>query len=168
MLRTLQVVSVFLLAVTMSLSLAHALELPGKSRLDKRTYMAVQTIYYPGFTYGGFSEFLGMFAILVLLIATPPGNAAFWWILTGLICLVTAHGIYWILIHPVNKFWLKDRPLEGLGGGFFRFDPMKRQGPAEDDGDAWRRARDRWEYSHVLRAVLTSAALLAVTIAVTT
>ena len=35
---------------------------------------------------------------------------------------------------------------------------MNRHGPAEDDGDAWRRARDRWEYSHVLRAVLASAA----------
>jgi hypothetical protein len=29
------------------------LSLPGKLRLDKETYCAVQTIYYPGFTVGG-------------------------------------------------------------------------------------------------------------------
>ena len=33
----LQIVSVFLVSVAMSLSLAHALELPGKLRLDKKT-----------------------------------------------------------------------------------------------------------------------------------
>jgi hypothetical protein len=49
----LQVVTVLLVAVAMSLTLAHALELPGKMRLDEQTYRAVQTIYYPGFTFGG-------------------------------------------------------------------------------------------------------------------
>jgi hypothetical protein len=29
------------------------IELPGKMRLDKQAYLAVQTIYYPGFNYGG-------------------------------------------------------------------------------------------------------------------
>jgi anthrone oxygenase-like protein len=167
MFQALQIVAVYLVAVTMSLSLAHALELPGKWRLDKKTYVAVQTIYYPGFTYAGFGEILGIIAMLMLLIATPAGNAAFWWTLAGWICLVTAHGLYWLLIHPMNKLWLKDRQLEGFGGGFFRFDPMNRHGPAEDDGDAWQRARDQWEYSHAVRAVLASVALIATTIAVT-
>jgi hypothetical protein len=49
----LQVVTVLLIATTMSLALAHVLELPGKLRLDQQTYLAVQTIYYPGFTIGG-------------------------------------------------------------------------------------------------------------------
>jgi len=35
-----------LTAVTMSLALAHALELPGKRRLGKEEYCAVQTIDY--------------------------------------------------------------------------------------------------------------------------
>src|SRR5205809_327776 len=37
----------------MGLSLAHALEYPGKRRLDRETYLKAQTIYYPGFTIGG-------------------------------------------------------------------------------------------------------------------
>jgi hypothetical protein len=48
MLLSLEVVTVFLVGVAMSMALAHALEYPGKLRLDERTYLAVQTIYYPG------------------------------------------------------------------------------------------------------------------------
>ena len=80
----LQVVTVFLVAVTMSLALAHALELPGKMRLNKETYIAVQTIYYPDFTYGGFGEGLGMLATFILLFTTPPHRPAFWLTVTGM------------------------------------------------------------------------------------
>jgi hypothetical protein len=59
----LQVVTVFLVAVAMSLALAHALELPGKMRLEKATYIAVQIIYYPGFTY------LSVIALITLIVA---------------------------------------------------------------------------------------------------
>ena len=48
MFRTLQILAVFLVALAMALALAHALEMPGKLRLDKEIYKAVQTIYYPG------------------------------------------------------------------------------------------------------------------------
>jgi hypothetical protein len=41
-----QIMTVMLAAVTMALSLAHALELPGKLRLNKEQYLAVQAIYY--------------------------------------------------------------------------------------------------------------------------
>src|SRR5918998_4719161 len=80
-----QVVTVFLVAVAMSLSLAHALELPGKMRLDRDTYVAVQAIYYPGFTYGGLGEGLGMVATLVLLFIIPVSRAAWWWTLTAFV-----------------------------------------------------------------------------------
>jgi hypothetical protein len=53
----------------MGLSLAHALEFPGKKRLDEKQYKAVQTIYYPGFTIGGMvGEFGGLTGL--------PGNGA--------------------------------------------------------------------------------------------
>lgn len=48
MFSVLQVVTVILVAVAMALALAHALELPGKMRIDKETYYAMQAIYYPG------------------------------------------------------------------------------------------------------------------------
>jgi hypothetical protein len=50
------VATIFLASIIMSLSLAHALELPGKMRLCKESYVKTQTIYYPGFTIGGLAE----------------------------------------------------------------------------------------------------------------
>jgi hypothetical protein len=163
----LQVVSVLLVAVAVTLALAHALELPGKLRLDKETYIAVQAIYYPGFTFGGLGEGLGMIAVALLLFLTPSGTVPFWWTLVALLALIAMHATYWIVTHPVNKFWLKDQQLGGAGGKFFAFDPMQRSEPNEDYGeDVWKRARDRWEYSHVLRAILALVALVALTIAI--
>jgi hypothetical protein len=161
-----QVVTVFLVAVAMSLALAHALELPGKMRLDEDTYIAVQRIYYPGFTYGGFAEGLGLLATLVLLLVTPANNPAFWWTLAALVALMAMQAAYWVITHPVNKFWLKDTRLEGFGGGFFSLDPMKRGAASADATEGWRRLRDRWEYSHVLRAILAAVALIALIVAV--
>jgi hypothetical protein len=76
------------------------------------------------------------------------------------------HLAYWISTHPVNKFWLKDQKLEGFGGGFFGFDPMKRVAPTESGEAGWMRIRNRWEYSHVVRAALATISLLALVIAV--
>ena len=42
-----EVITMFLVAVAMSMALAHALEYPGKMRLSRETYLATQTIYYP-------------------------------------------------------------------------------------------------------------------------
>jgi hypothetical protein len=162
----LQVVTVFLVAVAMSLALAHALELPGKMRLDRETYIAVQTIYYPGFTFGGVGEGLGMFATLVLLLMTPTDLPAFWWIFTAFVALVAKRAVYWVMTHPVNKFWLKDTQLKGVGGRFFSLDPMKQGAASEDGSDGWTRLRDRWEHSHVLRAALSMTALIALTVAI--
>ena len=86
MLLALQVVTVFLVAVTMSLALAHVLELPGKLRLDEQTYLAVQTIYYPGFTIGGISEPLAIMATAVLLLVGPKNEAKFLANLRGMPC----------------------------------------------------------------------------------
>jgi hypothetical protein len=68
----------------------------------------------------------------------------------------------------VNNFWLKDQNLGGVGGGFFKFDPLKRkaQTSTSDDGDVWECFRDRWEFSHLVRALFSAIGLLALIIAV--
>lgn len=161
MFHIIQVVTVFLVSVAMGLALAHALELPGKMRLDKETYIAVQSIYYPGFTIGGlFGEVVGIIATLVLLLVTPSNRGGFWLTLTGLVALVAMHAVFWIVTQPMNKFWLKDQHLKGAGARFFFLDPMKRKGISENGTDNWKTFRDRWEYSHVLRAVFSVIALI--------
>jgi hypothetical protein len=78
MVQTLQVVTIMVVSVAMALGLAHALELPGKLRLSKEQYLAIQQIYYPGFTYGGFAEPIGLLLLLGLLVVIPFGGAQFW------------------------------------------------------------------------------------------
>ena len=164
MLPIVQVVTLVLVAIGVSLSLAHALELPGKMRLDKDTYLAVQGIYYPGFTYGGLGEGLGMLATLILLLLTPSTSTPFWWTLTAFVALLAMHAVYWVVTHPINKYWLKDTHLQGWGEEFFALDPTKK-GVARAGSEGWKELRDRWEYSHAVRAVLAAIALIALTVA---
>jgi hypothetical protein len=156
MFQALQVVTVLLVVVAVTTSLAHALELPGKMRLPKEIYLAVQQIYYPGFTIAGIGEFGAIVATLVLTILTPAG-ARFWLTLGAFLALVCAHAIYWLVTHPVNNFWLAGFALKGASKGFFAF------GAAGSRADDWTVLRDRWEYSHVARALFAflSLALLA-------
>jgi hypothetical protein len=157
MLVALEVLTVLVVAVAMALALAHALELPGKLRLTKAQYLAVQPIYYPGFTFGGLAEPLGILLTLVLVLVLPWGSVTFWLVGAAFLALIAMHGCYWLLTHPVNNFWLKGFKLEGAGRGFFAFDPLRQQ--AESGTPDWRALRDRWEYSHVLRAGLGLVAL---------
>jgi hypothetical protein len=160
MFRLLEVTSLILVAVAMALSLAHALELPGKMRLGKEAYLSVQTIYYPGFTFGGLGEFGGMLSLLILLVSTSYGTARFWWTLGALVLLVAAHATYWLVTHPVNNFWLKDVDLAGIGKTFFSVF-------APDPGADWTKLRDVWEYSHFARAVLAMLSLISLAMALT-
>jgi hypothetical protein len=75
MIATLKLVSLLLVVATMIPSVAHALELPGKLRLTHEQYLAVQPIYYPGFTIIGAAEPLSVL-ILAALLALAPGGAA--------------------------------------------------------------------------------------------
>jgi len=164
-LLALQVVTVFLVAVTMSLALAHVLELPGKLRLDEQTYLAVQTIYYPGFTIGGISEPLAIMATAVLLLVGPKNEAKFWLTFAACLAIVCMQLVFWLVTQPVNRFWLKNHELSAAGERFFGVGQTKR--PVRNtNNENWRHLRNRWEYSHAIRAVLSAAALIVMVIAV--
>lgn len=158
MITILAVTALFLVAVTMGLSLAHALEFPGKLRLDEPTYRAVQAMYYPGFTMGGFvGEVGGMLALIALSILTPPTTERFWWTIAALGFLVVGHATYWVVTHPVNAAWLQDAELKGLSKTFFGLFSA----PEAD----WRHMRNVWEYSHVARAGFHIVGFLSTTLA---
>ena len=123
MFSVLQVLAVILVAVAMALSLAHALELPGKMRLDRETYYAMQPIYYPGFTIGGgVGEVGGTISTIVLLFLTPLGSTEFWLTLVALIGLFAVQAVYWFFTHPVNKFWVEGENLDRLVPDFSHSD----------------------------------------------
>jgi hypothetical protein len=164
--QVLQILTVLLVAVAMALALAHALELPGKMRLSKEQYLVVQPIYYPGFTIGGIAEPLGLLMMFLLLLFTLVGSAAFWLTAGAFVALLAMHGTYWLLTHPVNNFWLKDFKLTGIGARFFSSDSLNRIDDSRKP--EWTLLRDRWEYSHVMRAGfgLVSLTLLVAEVAV--
>lgn len=155
MLPIAQVVTILLVAIAMACAVGHALELPGKRRLSQEAYLAVQPIYYPGFTYvGGLAEVAGGLAAWALLLITPRGPA-FALTLSAALAVAVMHAVFWVVTQPVNKFWLRNEPLGAGGRALFRIGD--RSGP--DAPSDWRTLRDRWEYSHVVRAVLSLAAL---------
>jgi hypothetical protein len=154
------VLALLLVAVTMGLSLAHALEFPGKLRLDEPTYRAVQAIYYPGFTIGGLvGEFGSMLLLAILLFLTPMNTDRFWWTAAALALLLAGHAAYWFVTHPVNSAWLQRTQLSAASRFFFGlFSATK--------GD-WQHMRNVWEWSHVARASLATLAFLSMTMAIT-
>jgi hypothetical protein len=160
MFSVLQVVTVIFAAVAMALALAHALELPGKMRLNKDAYYAMQSTYYPGFTIGGVAEPVAIILTAILLFLTPLGTAGFWLTLVALLGLIGMEIVYWLFTHPVNKFWVQDVKLSSFGSGFFSFS-TNRGGTHPAD---WTVLRDRWEYSHVARAGFALVSLTALVV----
>jgi hypothetical protein len=167
MLTVLQIVTLILVAVAMALALAHALELPGKMRLDKKTYYAVQPIYYPGFTVGGgIGEAGGTIAIIVLLFLTRRASADFWLTLVALLGLIAMQAVYWVVTHPVNRFWVEGVDLDRFSSGFFSFGANRSRVHNEAHRPDWTELRNRWEYSHVARAGCALASFIALLIAI--
>lgn len=161
MFSILQILTVVLVAVAMALALAHALELPGKMRLSKETYYAMQPIYYPGFTIGGISEPVSIILIIILLCLMPSGSMDFWLTLTALIGLFGMQAVYWLFTHPVNQFWVEDESLDLFSSGFFSFGANRSQLENKTRPPEWAELRDRWEYSHVARAGFALVSLIA-------
>jgi hypothetical protein len=155
-----QVVSLILVVLAMVPALAHALELPGKLRLAKDAYLAVQPIYYPGFTIAGISEPVAIISTAILLVLTPRQSTHFWLTLVALVGLISMHLVYWLFTHPVNNFWLQGEKVTG----FFSLSSATRQ--SESRPVDWTDLRDRWEYSHVMRAGLAAISFIALVIAI--
>lgn len=144
------IAALVMVTVTLALSLAHALEYPGKLRLNEAQYLAVQRIYYPGFSYAGMAEPLAVLLTAALLAATPRSSPRFWLTAGALAATIATHTLYWTLTAPANRIWLKDERLSSGAQKFFR--PLEDAAAASD----WTVWRGRWERSHVYRA-LTSA-----------
>ena len=161
MVEALQSVTLFLVVLAMVPAAAHALELPGKLRLAKEAYFAVQPIYYPGFTIVGISEPVAIISAAILLFLTPAASADFWLTLGALLGLLGMHAVYWLFTHPVNDFWLRDHRLGSLGSRFFSSGAQR-----NDRRATWTEMRDRWEYSHVARALLGFLAFVALAFAI--
>jgi hypothetical protein len=160
MITMLKLLSLLLVVATVIPPVAHALELPGKLRLTREQYFAVQAIYYPGFTVVGAAEPLSIVALAMLLALTPRGTA-FWLIAAVMFANALTHALYWTLTAPINKVWLRNERLSGSAQRFF--------GASGDPREAeWTVLRNRWERSHLYRAASSVIALALMALALVT
>jgi hypothetical protein len=153
LLRALTLVLVLLAVVP---AMAHVLELPGKLRLSKEEYAVVQRIYYPGFTLAGIGEPLAIVSIALMLVFAPPQTETIWLLLAGA-SMALMHAVYWFVTHPVNKFWLQEAELGTAGAGFFSLGSKGKQ--TATPTSEWMALRNRWEFSHVVRAFFAALGL---------
>jgi hypothetical protein len=158
MIFALKILALVLVVVTFSLSLAHALEWPGKMRLGREQYLAVQPIYYPGFSFAGICEPVAVLALIALLILTPGGTLAFWLVAGALAAASLVHALYWILTAPVNRVWMREQSLPASAQTFF--------GTGVQEEQDWKRLRNRWERSHLYRAIAATCAFLLLALAI--
>ncbi|MBN9658770.1 MAG: DUF1772 domain-containing protein [Acidobacteria bacterium] len=162
----LQVAAVLLTALAMALAVAHALEYPGKMRLNRENYLVTQTIYYPGFTIGGIGEALAVVVTLALTLFLPHDGPAFWWSAMGFLCLASMHAIFWFVTQPVNRYWTANLKLSSAAQHFFQAGGNQTRSQVEPRADEWQRRRSTWEYSHIIRAVFAALGLLCITVAI--
>ena len=108
MMLVLHLASTLAVVVVTATTLAHALEMPGKLRLPRDKYLAVQRIYYPGFTVVGAAELPTVLALAGSALATSTDGPAadLRWAAATLAAL--AHAVYWLVVHPTNRQWLRD------------------------------------------------------------
>jgi hypothetical protein len=154
--------------IVLCTTLTHVLEWAGKMRLDREAHIATQSIYYPGFTVAGFAEVVAIVAAAALLSVSSQSGRALWLNATAAGALVALHVTYWVMTHPVNKFWLKDQKLGGLGKTFFAVGSPSASWQAITDPDRlWRQSRDRWELSHAIRAAFAGITFVSLLISIT-
>ena len=158
MLLALKLVSIFLVVATVIPSAAHALEFPGKLRLTREQYLAVQPIYYPGFTAIGVAEPLSILVLAAVLVLTRAQTTTFWLVAASLLAAVITHTLYWFLTAPVNKIWLGSEKLSGSAQRFFG-------AVSSTEESDWTVLRDRWEQSHLYRAASSVIAFILLAVA---
>ena len=128
--------------------------------------LVAQSIYYPGFTVGGAGEPLGILATLLLIILTPRGNPAFWLTVAAFLALVATHLVCWAVTLPVNRYWVSQRKLTNPAQRFFS--PAQQAEASAVLRARWEALRNKWEYSHITRAVLAAIGLITLIVAVAT
>lgn len=117
--------------ITLAVLLAHLLELPGKMKLSYQDYMTVQSIY-SGWAFLGIAEIGAIILISIWLYRERNTRKRFRFLLSALFLFVISLAIFFGFTFPAN---LQTRNWTHMPGN-------------------WQGLRNKWEYSHALRAIL--------------
>ena len=140
--RLLAVISV---AVCLIPAGAHFFELANKMSLSAADYMTTQRIY-AGWSFFGVAIIAAIIFTLMHTLMVRAQRAAFFLSLTALLCLGATQVIFWTFTYPMN-----------VATNNWTIGPQN-----------FEAARQQWEYSHSVNAVLTFVALVTITLSTLT
>ena len=135
LLRIWRFISIYLTALTLSLTFCHLLEMPRKMQYDEGLYMAVQHTLYLYFAWvGAFAEVGAVAFLIVLSVLLRNRGAVFHLTLAATLCIAAGLAVWFAVVSPANvqmAHW-SSMPL-----------------PAN-----WTDVRRQWEFGHAASAVL--------------
>ncbi|HSW51745.1 MAG TPA: hypothetical protein VLG93_00830 [Sulfuricaulis sp.] len=129
--------SLLFVALVLAPALVYLLELPNKIGLSREEYLVVQQIYN-GWQLPGIVIYGALLSTLVLTIMIHRQPKVFGLTLAAFLCLLAAHGLFWIYTFPANQETLYWTVLP----------------------ENWMALRAQWEYSHAAGAVLNLTAFI--------
>lgn len=145
-LKVVRFLSLLLVALTLGMTFAHVMEIPGKLRLDGATWLTVQHNLYIAFgVIGAAIEVLGIALTWTLVLMVRRRRPAVWWTLAAAICVSAGLVDWFLLVAPMNAALNAWTP-ETLPAG-------------------WTRYRDQWETGHAIHAAFFALGFSALVIA---
>jgi hypothetical protein len=146
-LKVVRYLSLLLVALTLGMTFAHVMEIPGKLRLDGVTWLAVQHNLYIAFGVAGAAiEVLAILVTWILVFMVRGRRPATWWTLAAAVAVTAGLADWFLLVAPMNAALSVWTP-ETL--------------PAD-----WTRYRDQWELGHAIHAALFGLGFSALVIAI--
>lgn len=135
-LKLLRFVNLLLVTLTLSLTVCHVMEIPGKLRLAGPDWLTVQHNLYIAFgvPLGAGIELLAIALTWWLAFRVRRRRPAFGWTLTAAVCVTAGLAVWFLLVAPMNTV-LNGWTPETL--------------PAD-----WVSVRNRWETGHAIHAAL--------------
>jgi hypothetical protein len=131
-------VSIYLTALTLSLTFAHLLEMPRKLQWSGALYMAVQHSLYLFFAWvGAFAEVSAVVFLVVLSALVRKRKFTFYLTLFATVCLATGLAVWFAIVSPANSQM-----------ALWHSVPL----PAN-----WEDVRRQWEWGHAASALLDLA-----------
>jgi hypothetical protein len=138
--RLLAIVSVALFLIPAG---AHFFELPNKMSLSVAEYMTVQKIY-AGWSFFGIAIAAALLLTAMHTFMVHADRPALALSFLAFLCLAATQAIFWIFTYPMN-----------VASNNWTVTP-----------ENFEVTRQQWEYSHAVNAILTFAALVAITLSV--
>jgi hypothetical protein len=147
--QTCRFFTLMLTSFSLSLSMAHLLELPQRMQFDQQLWVKVtvfENVYKLFGSVGAVFEITAILTAIVLIFLVRRRGSTFYWTLGGAIFLVIALVSWIVFIAPMNAEFAK-----------WSTNPI----PLD-----WTRYRDQWEYSHAVNAIIKIIGLSLLTISV--